>query len=118
MLYNIRTKIGGVGMQCMKCGQEIAEGSVFCDACLEVMEKYPVKPGTPVNITPRKPTERSQRKHTLSTEDLLAKQLRLNRRLKLLALALAAALAFIAVVMLLWTLLPGYDVIPGVKKPF
>ena len=42
-------------MQCMKCGMEVPEGQVFCNGCLEVMDKYPVKPGTPVHIRPRKP---------------------------------------------------------------
>lgn len=35
-------------MNCMKCGREIEEGQVFCVECLEVMARYPVKPGTAV----------------------------------------------------------------------
>jgi len=41
-------------MQCMKCGREIAAGRVFCESCLADMEKYPVKPGTPVHLPSRK----------------------------------------------------------------
>ena len=105
-------------MQCMKCGQSIPESQVFCGGCLEVMDKYPIKPGTPAHILPRKPAVKTQRKRELSTKELLARQQRINRRLKILVLILAAALACIMLVMLLWTLLPGYDVIPGVTKPF
>ena len=39
--------------RCLKCRREIAEGQVFCDDCLAQMKKYPVKPGTPVNLPKR-----------------------------------------------------------------
>jgi len=41
-------------MQCIKCGRETAQNHVFCDTCLEVMDKSPVKPGTPV-VIPKRP---------------------------------------------------------------
>lgn len=51
MLYNKETiKRGGVAMNCMKCGREIEESQVFCPDCLADMEKYPVKPGTVVQL--------------------------------------------------------------------
>lgn len=37
-------------MQCLKCGREIPLGQVFCEECLADMEKYPVKPGTPIRL--------------------------------------------------------------------
>jgi len=40
-------------MQCMKCGKKIEETAVFCDGCLAHMERYPVKPGTPINLPAR-----------------------------------------------------------------
>ena len=40
-------------MQCLKCGQPVAEGVVFCSTCAAGMEKQPVKPGTPVTIPVR-----------------------------------------------------------------
>lgn len=67
-------------MQCLKCGKTVSEKQSFCDACLEVIEKYPVKPGTPVHILPRTPKEKAPKKRELSLEDLLAKQKRKNRR--------------------------------------
>ncbi len=48
-------------MQCMKCGREIPAGQVFCEGCLADMKKYPVKPGTVVQI-PRRMEEPALRK--------------------------------------------------------
>ena len=53
-------------MQCMKCGRDLQPGQVFCEECLEEMEKYPVKPGTVVLLPhyqrpyaqPKKPQKR------------------------------------------------------------
>jgi len=41
-------------MYCMKCGREMEEEHVFCNQCLAVMEKYPVKPGTAVQLPKRR----------------------------------------------------------------
>lgn len=41
-------------MQCIKCGRETDEKHVFCNACLDAMDKSPVKPGTPV-VIPKRP---------------------------------------------------------------
>lgn len=53
----------------MKCGREIPEGKVFCEECLNEMEKYPVKPGTIVQIPAQPPVHevrkpRYPKKHT------------------------------------------------------
>lgn len=40
-------------MNCLKCGREIEEGQVFCNDCLVQMAKYPVKPGTAVQLPSR-----------------------------------------------------------------
>lgn len=92
-------------MQCMKCGREVPDGHVFCDKCLETMDRYPVKPGTPVQILPRTPKDKASKKRGLSPEELLSRQRRLNRRLRLLVWLLAIALAG-AVGILLYTTLP------------
>ena len=41
-------------MNCMKCGEIIAEEAVFCEKCLVVMEKYPVHHLARVEIPERK----------------------------------------------------------------
>ena len=40
-------------MNCMKCGREIEAGQVFCEACLEEMEQYPVRPGVAIQLPNR-----------------------------------------------------------------
>lgn len=39
-------------MNCMKCGKEIPEKQVFCDECLQDMQRYPVKPEVRVQLPP------------------------------------------------------------------
>lgn len=83
-------------MQCMKCGNHISTGQVFCPDCLEEMTRYPVKPGTPV-LLPSKPTEapvkKSPRRKNLSPEE----QVRvLKRRLGIVSVVLTLLLIFAA----------------------
>lgn len=40
-------------MGCLKCGKETEESQIFCNSCLETMEAYPIKPGTPVILPQR-----------------------------------------------------------------
>ena len=49
-------------MNCMKCGVEIPENQVFCDHCLSLMEQYPVKPGTHVQLPKRAQVTESAKK--------------------------------------------------------
>ena len=48
-------------MGCLKCGRDVEEGQIFCHACLENMERCPVKPGTPISL-PRPREEATARK--------------------------------------------------------
>lgn len=63
-------------MNCMKCGKEADKGQVFCAECLQEMEKYPVKPGTAVQI-PQRPAEpaakRVKRRKVLRPEEQIAR---------------------------------------------
>ena len=59
-------------MHCMKCGREIPEG-VFCEDCLSVMEKYPVKPNTVVQI-PNRDKVTQARKGSHRRKDLTEKE--------------------------------------------
>lgn len=62
-------------MYCMKCGKEVGENRVFCDACLEVMSHYPVRQGTPVHLpaaTPSSEKKAAPKKRQLSPEERLA----------------------------------------------
>ena len=82
-------------MQCFKCGREIPVGDVFCGGCLMDMEKYPVKPGTPVRIPPRQeivtPKKQAPRRPAAQPEEQVK---RLKRRLRLVSAVLALVIAF------------------------
>lgn len=70
-------------MYCMKCGRDIKEGQVFCNSCLEDMKKYPVKPGTAIQLPHKKeaPSKKVyvKRKQPPTAEEQLQK---LRKRLK------------------------------------
>ncbi len=50
-------------MNCIKCGSKVSEGQVFCDECLQDMERHPVKPGTPVILPSRPAATTAKRRH-------------------------------------------------------
>ena len=86
-------------MYCLKCGKETREEQVFCDHCIEVMEEYPVKPGTPVQLPHREAAaapKKTSRRKTLSQEEQI-QQLRVTVRALLgCLLIMALILGFFA----------------------
>ncbi len=40
-------------MNCLKCGRDVPEEQLFCEDCLAVMQKYPVKPNTAIQLPHR-----------------------------------------------------------------
>ena len=81
-------------MNCMKCGREIEESRVFCDTCLEEMEKHPVKPGTVVHI-PKRPDTEEEKKVTFRRKQILTEEeqiRRLKKKLVWLRMIVAALL--------------------------
>ena len=80
-------------MNCVKCGREIPEDQVFCEACLREMENYPVKPGTAVHIPARLPEKEApkkpaKKKHVPTAEELLLKTRKKLRRTRIFAVVL------------------------------
>ena len=86
-------------MQCMKCGRDLEAGEVFCSECRVIMEKYPVKPGTVVqlpyrageNLTKKQPPRRK----TVPPEEQLALYKQVTRRLAA-ALVVAVLLSIVS----------------------
>lgn len=90
-------------MGCMKCGRDTVEDRLFCDTCLEVMKRYPVKPGIAIQLPKRKDVSISKRpaaprrRQAPKTEEIIR---RLRRRIRnlvilwLLTLLLAAAMVY------------------------
>lgn len=90
-------------MTCLKCGRNTQDDHVFCPECLAVMDRYPVKPGTPVHL-PRHafvPTSRKTppRKRTVPLEEQIAGLKRSLRRSRLVGLVLLVALSLAAVLL-------------------
>ena len=92
-------------MTCMKCGREIPAGQVFCDGCLDVMEKYPIKPDTVVQLPRRsmQPVQKKQpsRRKQLTPEEQVPLLKRSCRRLMLCVIALLLILSATAVAIVL-----------------
>ena len=82
-------------MNCLRCGNEIPEGQMFCEGCREFMEKDPV-PEDAVVLIPRRenPERRVNRKGSLSTDEKLELSQRKVKRLRALTILLLLLLGF------------------------
>lgn len=85
-------------MACLKCGRDTEEGTLFCTGCLLTMQKYPVRPGTPVVLPTRERVvpKKAPKRRVLSPEDQLKTLKRRNRNLFALWIATVLALAILA----------------------
>ena len=102
-------------MNCLKCGRDTTQDQVFCDRCLEIMDAYPVKPGTPVHLPHWESLDaakrQNHRKRALSQEEhilLLRKHL---RRMRICAGILALVLCLATAMLLYEILTPNSQVI-------
>lgn len=90
-------------MSCLKCGRETPADAVFCEDCRLEMAKYPVRPGTVIQLPRRQESaavKKAPRKRTIPLEDqvkILKKWVRILVVSLLVAVAVAAALAFPAI---------------------
>ena len=94
LLYNeFDTKMGGVAVNCMKCGRETTADAVFCDDCLDHMARHPVPANTLVyvpNDKDRAAVKKSSAVLPVITAEEQVK--RLTRKVHGLGLLLALAL--------------------------
>ena len=98
-------------MSCMKCGKEVSEDQVFCPECLAEMDRYPVKPGTPVLLPHREPIAAQRKRRPLKRVRKPEEQLAaLRKSVRLLCLILFLLLAIAAVSVFLNFKLLGGDV--------
>lgn len=88
-------------MYCMKCGKDTKSDQFFCQECLEEMERYPVKPDTPVYLPPVTRQERKTQRFTPppAPEEQVAQLRRTNRRLRVFLLL---AVLILGLVCYLW----------------
>ena len=81
-------------MNCMKCGRETENEQVFCQNCLQIMEKYPVRPGTVVLLPRRRETviKKTVKRHTVPAEEQIKA---LKKQLLIMWIVLLVCLAAI-----------------------
>ena len=83
-------------MNCMRCGVNTEEKEVFCSDCMASMEKYPVRPGTPVHIPMRSVVPDAKKvpkkKRDLTPEEQIS---RLRNMVRMLTAGLMATLVII-----------------------
>lgn len=80
-------------MNCMKCGTQIQEGNVFCERCLSDMKKYPVNPGTPIQLPSRPAPEAVKKAPPRSRVPTAEEKLsRMRQVVKWLAVSLVVSL--------------------------
>lgn len=100
-------------MSCLKCGRDTEEGAVFCTECLLDMQRYPIRPGTPVMLptqertAPKKPPKR----RPVPPEEQIKGLKKRIRTLTILWIVTLLALAVLAVVN--WRVLPHPQHRPG-----
>ena len=85
-------------MYCLRCGKDTSGNQVFCNSCLESMEKYPIKPGTSVQLPKRKapiPVKKSSRRVRATTAEELV--IHMRKAIRVLAVMLAISLLLLSV---------------------
>lgn len=87
-------------MNCMKCGQEVKGGQVFCDACLESMESEPVNINTPVMIPVQPPKNpASHRRPVINPEEEVKRLNKLNQNLMLVLVLLFTTVLLLLIIL-------------------
>ena len=79
-------------MYCLKCGTDTKNDGVFCEDCLAVMKRFPVKPGSPIQLYARPESAQKKapsRKKQLSPEEQV---MRLRQFVRVLSIGLTATL--------------------------
>ena len=89
-------------MYCLKCGKDTKGDHVFCQSCIEIMDKYPVKADAHVQLPNRSATSAQRRsgkkRHLVTPDEQIATLQKRVRRLALLALVLILLLSASVVV--------------------
>ena len=94
--------MGGVAVNCMKCGRETKSDDVFCLECLDHMERHPVAENMLAYVPTEKDRAAAAKKLTvahpvISEEEQVKRLQRKNHVLSLLVIVFLAVSAFFAV---------------------
>lgn len=83
-------------MNCIKCGRELREGQVFCDECLEGMEKEPVKINTAVMIPTQPKDAPAHRRQVMNPEEEVKRLEKINQNMILFLILTSVATILLA----------------------
>ncbi len=98
-------------MYCLKCGNETENEQVFCQRCLEIMEQYPVKPGTPARIPHRNLNTLAKKQNRRKNPSLEEQVVRLKVVVRTLLAILGAVLILLSIFVWLY-----FDMIDNVPE--
>ena len=84
-------------MYCLKCGNETENEQVFCQRCLDVMEQYPVKPGTIARIPHRSNNVGAKKQNRRKAHNLEDQVIRLRVAARTLLAILGATLIVLGI---------------------
>ena len=87
-------------MACLRCGKKAEEKQSFCEACLEDMQRHPVKPGTAIHLPQRDAAHPEKKAPVRHREPEAAEQI---ARLRKIVRWLLAMVALVSVLLLLVT---------------
>ena len=94
-------------MHCMKCGRKVEASKSFCPACLEEMEKYPVKANAVVQLpvhpeaAPVKKRSFRRKRPVKPEEQIVALNRSRHRLIFLLSISLLAVLGLFLILLIL-----------------
>ena len=101
-------------MKCLKCGRDTDQ--TFCESCRDDMARYPVKPGTIVQLpkdrSASSPRDNKDWRNVISAETQIENQKRVIRRLSMAVAVLALLLVGMGVGMF-WILSGASQPKPG-----
>ncbi len=104
-------------MYCLKCGNETENEQVFCQRCLDVMEQYPVKPGTIARIPHRNSNAALKKQNRRKTHNLEDQVIRLRVTVRTLLAILGAVLVVLGIfVWLYFNMLDNLAEVPEFSK--
>ena len=102
-------------MYCLKCGNETENDQVFCNHCTEIMEQYPVKPGTIVRIPRRAANPALKKQSRRKTLGLDEQVVHLKIAVRTLTAILGAALILLGI--FAWLYFDAIGRIPNSPEP-
>lgn len=102
-------------MYCLKCGNETENEQIFCQHCLDIMEKYPVRPGTIARIPHRSTNAATKKQNRRKGPSLEEQVVQLRVVIRTLMAMLGAVLVVLGI--FVWLYMDAIDKKPVSPEP-